>query len=121
MTVEGSHRPHLTSEGANRDEREDVVPERIGGPLKANELLTSALGVKEAKTVLDDLEVQYLISLYTPEIPLGEIAEAPAEYRIQIMDCNHAQLPASEAYVRDVVDNLRRAHVPVQEASPREK
>jgi len=93
------------------------IPERIGGPLKPNHLVTSKMGIEEAMPILDRLKVQRKISLYMAEVRLNEDAVAPAEYRLEIMDPNDSEKPASEEYVREVFDALQEARVPVQKAA----
>jgi len=93
------------------------VPERVGGPLKRNQLLTSELGAKEAVPILDRLKVLYKINLFTVERPLNAKAAAPAEYRIQIMDPNEPNTPASEDYVQYVFNTLKGARVPVEKGT----
>src|ERR1700675_1839902 len=97
-------------------ERQATFDERIGGPLKPNDLLTTA--TNEAKPILEQLGVHYKTSLCTPEKSLGGTAFVPAEYRIEVMDPNAPHQPAPEPYVQFVFDTLRKARVPISKASP---
>jgi hypothetical protein len=112
----GAHGP--PSGDIHEVEHRIAFRERLGGPLRPNHLLSTELGIDEAKPILEQLRVVHKISLYTPEVPLGREAAAPAEYRIEIMDSVAPNSPASEEYVQHVFSALREARVPVQRADP---
>jgi hypothetical protein len=93
------------------------VPERIGGPLKPNDLLTTKIGMEEATPILDQLKVRSNMSLFMAEARLNAEATIPAEYRLEIMDPNEPEKPASEDYVQNVFRALKNARVPVQKSA----
>ena len=98
-------------------ERRRIPPERIGGPLRPNHLMTT--DVRGAEPLLEQLHVDYKVSIMTEEMPLGtHRAFAPAEYRIEIMDPAHRSEPAPEQYVRFVYSALKDARVPVTRGAP---
>jgi hypothetical protein len=92
--------------------------ELLGGPFKPNDLVTTKLGLTEARPILDQLSVICKITLSTREVPLlsdvSPTAFAPAEYRITIMDPIHPDQPGSEQYVQSIVSALKEARVPVE-------
>ena len=90
------------------------VRERIGGPLKANHLAMTKLGMKEAEQIFDSLHVARKVSLLSPEMSLSSEAVVPAEYRVEIMGANRTDMPAGDAYLEHVVDELRTNRVPFQ-------
>lgn len=93
--------------------------ERLGGPLKANDLLTTKLGIDEAMPVLRRLDVPHKISLYSSEVRVSEEGNAPAEYRIEIMDPGRPDIAAQDEYVRNVLHALRAANVPIHGSDAR--
>jgi hypothetical protein len=104
--------------GGNSVERQPSFDERIGGPLKPNDFLTTKSGIDESRPILENLGVPYKVSLFSPEIPLNELASAPSEYRIEVMDPNEREKPAPESYVRFAFGALREAGVPISRGAP---
>lgn len=104
--------------GGNSVERQPTFGECIGGPLKPNDFLTTKPGIDESKPILENLGVPYKVSLFAPEIPLNELASAPSEYRIEVMDPNEREKPAPESYVRLVFEALKKAEIPISRGAP---
>jgi hypothetical protein len=117
MHFEFGKQDHFAAHEDEPAERAFVSRERLGGPFKPHELLTTRLGVDESKPILKQIGVHHRISLYAPEVPLDTEAQAPAEFRIEIMDPEKPDVPAQVNYVEFVFHELRKAQVPIQRAA----
>jgi|HubBroStandDraft_6_1064221.scaffolds.fasta_scaffold00588_12 hypothetical protein len=90
------------------------APERIGGPLKPNHLVTTKIGIEEATPILHRLRVRCKTSLFMAETILNESAMVPAEYRLEIMDPIDPAKPACKQYTSIIFNALKEAGVPAQ-------
>jgi len=117
MGFETSGAYESTGESIHNAEHDVAFRERFGGPLESNHFLTTKLGLDEAKPILERLKIPYRTSLYAPEMPIGEEAVAPAEYRIEVMDGHAPNQAASEDNIQVVFNALKQGGVPVQRSA----